>query len=244
MRPLFILFLFLTQLRSPAQDLSNLDAKSLMIIYDDNLDFLYSKREVLIKDFQYSKEDIKNMLTLKQNKQRFANTITDSISKKRLLIEEIKDLLLFKQNFTEKEFVKLYLEANTNDVKRYLEILDTLNLINGLEKCKKCPLARDVEFIVYKRYQNGKIDTLKCQSAKYMKINFRGDTLSKTSFDTYSCNALLKNLSLTGAYSKNIIEIEYRENKKTNKIAKPFVLYPGKSENDILAVPIIIDENN
>lgn len=244
MRKIYLLLLFFSQLQLSAQDLNKLGEKKLITIYDDNLDFLFSKREFLINDFKYIRTDVDNILLLKQNKQRFITSLSDSVSKRILLIEEIKDLLSFKKNINDGDFVKLYLDANKYDVTKYLETLNTLNQISGLEKCKKCPLARDVEFVVLERNQNGKIDTLKCQSAKYFKINFRGDTLSKTPFDTYSCNALLKNLSLTGAYSKSYVEIEYTiKNKKLHKII-PFILAAGKSERDILVLPLLLDKNN
>ena len=245
MRIIYLIVLLFSQLHLSAQDLNKLEEKKLITIYDDNLDFLFSKRNVLIKELKYLTTDINNILLLKQNKQRFINSISDNVSKKSLMVEEVKDLILFKQNFTDRDFVKLYVDANKNDVAKYLDILDTLNRISGLEKCKKCPLARDVEFVVLERNQNGEIDTLKCQSAKYLKINFRGDTLTKTPFDTYSCNALLKNLSLTGAYSKSFVEITYKKkNQKVQIVVKPFILTAGKSERDILIIPLIIDENN
>ncbi len=244
MRAITILFLLFTQFSVSAQDISALSNKDLKNIYDDNLNFLLNKRENLVTDFQCAPNDIKNIIRLKRNKQRFINELPDSASTKRLMLEEIRDLMSLRKNFDDISYVQPYILANKIEVDNYLQTIDSLSHINGLEKCDKCPIARSVEFIVLKTTINGQLDTLRCVSAKHMKIGYKGRLLSETKFNTYPCNGLLTNLSLTGAYSKNMVEIDYMDNKKSIKITKEFPLYAGKSENDILILPIVITENN
>jgi len=227
---------------STAQDLKSLNARDLKSAYFDNLSFLMNKKEIFEKGYKFSLPEVKSIIILRQNKYGLITQITDSISRKRLMLEEVEDLVSLKQNFDDSAFVKKYLQANLTDVQLYKRNTDSLQLVNGLESCTKCAISRNVEFVVLK-VKNNKIDTLKCVSAKYMKKGFRDIPLSSTSFNSYPCNTLLKNLSLTGAYSKSIIEIYFKDNsQKLTKLTKEFVVIAGKSENDVLTVPIIINE--
>jgi hypothetical protein len=240
---IILLFLF-NQFSLFSQDLNGLSEKKLNTIYDENLDFFFSKKDSFINDFKFFSYDVKNIYNLKQNKQNFINEILDSVSKKRFMIEEIRDLIYFKQNFKDEGYIKMYLSANKNDVEKYLKTINDLNKINGLEKCNKCPFARSVKFVVLKALGNDKQETLKKCLLNYKKIGFRGKPICETKpFEIYPNNSL-KYLSLTGAYCNSIVEIVYFENNSKKTYTRQVDITAGKSENDVLILSITIPENN
>lgn len=239
---LALFLLLLLNFSVTAQDFKSLNTKDLKATYFNHLSFLMNKKEILEKGYKFTLPEVKSIITLRQNKYVLITQIADSISRKRLMLEEVEDLVNLKQNFGDSAFVKNYVQANLTDVELYKRNTDSLKLVSGLESCTKCAISRNVKIVVLK-VKNNKIDTINCVSAKYMKIGFMNIPLSTIPFESYPCYKLLKNLSLTGAYSKSIIEIYYKDSsQKLIKLTKEFALIAGKSENDILTVPIIINE--
>lgn len=210
--------------------------KQLKKMYYNNIGFLIGKRSDLLKDNTISNDDVKNVIALKQNEYELISQIKDTIERKRIMSEETRELSMLKANYTNKEYVSGYIKSTLNDVDIYKANLDSLKSIKGLESCPKCAISRKVKFIVLKS-ENNKIDTLKCAVLKYTKVGFQNRKLSETEFSSFPCDAV-KELSLSGSYGKNIIEIFFEE----KKYRKEFILTAGRSVNDMCILPIVLDK--
>ena len=205
--------------------------------YYNKIVLLKEKREVILNDSLVSTSDFKNIITLKTNEYNAVMEITDSIQRKRLMNERIEDLDFLTTNILNKELMSEYFRGNILDVNLYKNRIDSLNYINGLEKCVNCAIWREVKFIVLK-VENNKIHTLKCVDVKYKKIGFQRKKLREQNINSFPCSKTLI-LSLNGNYGQNIVEVIYNK----RKYRREFTIGVGKSENDVYELQFVLDEN-
>ncbi|REC75890.1 hypothetical protein [Chryseobacterium rhizosphaerae] len=235
MKTLIIMIMLGVSLPSLAQT-DTISNKQLKKMYYDHIGFLIGKKSDILKDNTISNYDLKNVIALKQNEYEFISQIKDTVERKRIMTEETRELSMLKANYINKAYVSGYIKGTVNDFEIYNANLDSLKSIKGLEPCPKCAISRKVKFIVLKS-ENNKIDTLKCAVLKYTKVGFQNRKLSETEFNSFPCDDI-RELSLSGSYGKNIIEIFFEE----KKYRKEFILTAGRSANDICILPIVLDK--
>jgi hypothetical protein len=237
MKNIVVIIIFLTFSTCIFAQSDNISNIKLQELYFSKLDFFMEKKFNILHDSITTNKDFKNIVLLKQNKYNVISEINDSLEKKRLLIEEVRDLESFKENYSDKNFREAYLESNLRDVEIYSQRMDSLNSISGLETCAKCAIARKVKFIVVK-IENNKIDTINCVKLNYIKIGFKNRKLSKKEDLESSPCTQTKVLSLNGYDGAYLIET-YFDGKKYRKT---FRINMGMSESDIFILSFPLDK--
>lgn len=222
--------------KSFAQRINSFSSEKLKKEYYKKIIFLKEKQEFILNDSVVSNSNLKNIVTLKINEYNSVIEISDTIQRNKLMIEKINDFDFFVKNISNKELMSVYLKGNVLDVNLYSNRIDSLNYINGLEKCVSCAIWRKVKFVVLK-IENNKIDTLKCANIKYKKIGFQGRKIREDNFISFPCSKT-ETLSLNGNYGQNIVEVFYDK----KKYRREFSIGLGKSENDVYQLPFVLDE--